>query len=312
MEKKKWCVYKHTNINNGKVYIGITSDTPENRWANGLRYPANAHFTNAIKKYGWDGFSHEIVADGLTKDEASAIEIRLIKEFYATDRRFGYNIALGGVGRESVSDETREKMRLSHIGEKNHNFGKHKTEETIRKLSLANKKYWEEHPRPQGYKRSQVTIEKMRASRTGCTTAWKGGHHSQDTIAKMRTAQSKPVLCIETGSIYLNARIAASEIGTSYSSISCVCNKSKSRVTAGGYHWRFATDEEYALKTNNNTVEIPPGNPSYFKKVKCVETGEVFCSLAEAALHINRSKQTICGACKNSSRTAGGYHWEYV
>ena len=73
--EKKYCVYKHTNKINGKIYIGITGDVPENRWANGLRYQANAHFTNAINKYGWDGFEHDILYTDLSLQEASKIEV---------------------------------------------------------------------------------------------------------------------------------------------------------------------------------------------------------------------------------------------
>lgn len=63
-------VYKHTNLVNGKVYIGITSRLPEKRWGrNGCNYRSNHHFYNAILKYGWDsGFSHEILYSGLAKE----------------------------------------------------------------------------------------------------------------------------------------------------------------------------------------------------------------------------------------------------
>ena len=42
MPNKTYCVYKHTNKENGKVYIGITSclDTNE-RWKDGFGYKDN-------------------------------------------------------------------------------------------------------------------------------------------------------------------------------------------------------------------------------------------------------------------------------
>ena len=70
MGDKNYCVYSHTNKINGKVYIGLTSMKPEERWANGKHYHKGTHFRNAIDKYGWDSFEHKIIKSGLTKEEA--------------------------------------------------------------------------------------------------------------------------------------------------------------------------------------------------------------------------------------------------
>ena len=71
--EKEWCVYKHTNKINNKVYIGMTCKIESRFGKNGKGYlhknkvgeytqPA---FANAVKKYGWDNFSHEIINDNL-------------------------------------------------------------------------------------------------------------------------------------------------------------------------------------------------------------------------------------------------------
>ena len=69
MEEKKWCVYTHTNNINGKKYVGITCNKPERRWRNGKGYILQ-QFYNAIQKYGWDNFTHEILFNNLTEKEA--------------------------------------------------------------------------------------------------------------------------------------------------------------------------------------------------------------------------------------------------
>lgn len=92
---ENYCVYKHTNKVNGKVYIGITKQDPKRRWQNGAGY-ARTYLGNAIAKYGWDGFTHEVLMTGLSKEEACAAEIRLIKEHNSNDTRYGYNICEGG------------------------------------------------------------------------------------------------------------------------------------------------------------------------------------------------------------------------
>lgn len=88
-------VYKHTNRVNGKVYIGLTCQAPERRWQKGAGY-AGTLFGNAIRKYGWDAFEHEVIADGLTERDACEMEKRLIAEYKSNDREHGYNLSIGG------------------------------------------------------------------------------------------------------------------------------------------------------------------------------------------------------------------------
>lgn len=113
--KNSYCVYKHTNLINNKIYIGITSQNPpEKRWMNGFGYQGNKHFWRAIQKFGWDNFKHEILFYNLTKQEACKKEIELIAYFNSTDERYGYNVSHGG---EAVaqglkrSEETKMKHR---------------------------------------------------------------------------------------------------------------------------------------------------------------------------------------------------------
>ena len=63
-------VYCHTNIINGKQYIGLTSMSLEDRCGtNGSRYRNCDAFWNAIQKYGWENFSHKILAYDLTEEQ---------------------------------------------------------------------------------------------------------------------------------------------------------------------------------------------------------------------------------------------------
>ena len=60
-----WIIYKHTNKINGLSYIGQTSQKAEERWRDGKGYIGSSYFFNAILKYGWDNFSHEIIEDNI-------------------------------------------------------------------------------------------------------------------------------------------------------------------------------------------------------------------------------------------------------
>lgn len=116
MSRNRVCsVYCHTNLVNGKRYVGITTRDPVKRWARGTAYKHNPYFTNAINKYGWDSFKHEVLFENVDEKEAKEIEKKLINEYKTTDRNFGYNQSTGGEPMRGVrhSAETRQKMSVA-------------------------------------------------------------------------------------------------------------------------------------------------------------------------------------------------------
>lgn len=129
-----FCVYRHISPS-GKVYVGITSKKPEHRWNNGKAYKQNRYFTNAINRYGWESFEHDVLFDGLQKDEACALEMELIKKYKSNDPSHGYNLSVGG---ESPafgarwSKEQREKASKARRGKK-------ASKETCKAISEAKK-----------------------------------------------------------------------------------------------------------------------------------------------------------------------------
>lgn len=85
-----YSLYKHQNIKNGKVYIGITSKDPVLRWNGGDGYIQNAMFYLDICKYGWDeGFTHEVLLTNLPKSEAQIKECEYVLKYDSV--RTGYN-----------------------------------------------------------------------------------------------------------------------------------------------------------------------------------------------------------------------------
>ena len=95
MANNNYTVYKHTTPD-GRIYIGCTGCRIKMRWQNGYHYKSNPRFTKAIKHYGWDSIKHEIIADGLSIEEATRLERILIRELDATNPKKGYNVQKGG------------------------------------------------------------------------------------------------------------------------------------------------------------------------------------------------------------------------
>lgn len=206
-----FCVYKHTSPN-GKVYIGITSQTPERRWQHGFGYKENPHFHTAIQKYGWDNFKHEILFENLTKEEAESKEIELIAQCHSTDRRCGYNKASGG-GVNYPSEEGRQRLRELWTG---HVF----SEEVRQKISKTQK--------------GRVIPPEVRKK---MSESHKGLKRTEEHLRNNRLAKLKPVMCIETGEQFESIQVAENFYNICHGKIGMVCNGK--RKTTGGYHWKF-------------------------------------------------------------------------
>ena len=123
MGNNNYCVYKHT-FPNGKVYIGITSQAPNRRWRNGTGYCIKDKgkyrqemVAKAVIKYGWDNILHEIIFDGLSKEEAEQKEIDLIAKHKSDNKKYGYNIEHGG-NANKTSEETKRKISEANKGKR--------------------------------------------------------------------------------------------------------------------------------------------------------------------------------------------------
>lgn len=223
-------VYKHTSPS-GKVYIGITGKNPERRWRpDGSGYKKNYHLWNAIKHYGWNNFSHEILASGLTKEAACALEVKLIAEYDAMNPEKGYNASEGGEHppfTETTRNKISEAVKLRDIkGERNPNYGNHKL------AGRNNPNY--------GQKHSEEARALMSVRRKGKGT----GPKNAETIKLMREHHAggsapKMVLCVETGEVFESINAAAKAKSALKSRVSGCCRKKPHYNTAGGYHWEF-------------------------------------------------------------------------
>ena len=147
-------VYKITNTVNSKAYIGISIHEPEKRR---IRQHLSGHgnriIANAVKKYGKDAFTYEILEENVFDEFLPDLEVVYIAKFN-TVRPHGYNLTSGGEVAKRLSAETIRKMSEIHkgktlsadhrlkiskakSGEKHYNFGKTLSKKTRQKISEA-------------------------------------------------------------------------------------------------------------------------------------------------------------------------------
>lgn len=125
----------------GKRYIGQTIRNPQRRFKEHCKCTGNCILLeNAIKKYGIDAIRFEVLVE-IDNQYLDEYEHKFIS-FFQTIEPHGYNIRSGGSS-GGHSESSRQRMREQKIGEKNHNFGKPRTDET--KLAISNAKSGEKH-----------------------------------------------------------------------------------------------------------------------------------------------------------------------
>jgi group I intron endonuclease len=248
---KRYCIYSHTNLINGKKYIGQTKhgDDPNRRWRRGNGYRDCEIFDRAIQKYGWDNFKHEILLDGLTQEEANAHEESYIKLYHTCvmdEDCWGYNLTYGGDNR-SISDLTREKNR--RISTELWKSDEYRTKACRgrkgRKASLETRQKLSEMRR--GRILSDEHKRKLSERKIGKPFSEEHRKHLSEN-----SAHSKKVRCLETNETFKScteAALAMSMSETSRTHISRACKSIESTagrhpITGEKLHWEYVTEQE--------------------------------------------------------------------
>lgn len=229
MEEQNYIVYMYINKINNKKYIGQTKRSLQARSGkNGIKYKRCCVFWAAIQKYKWENFQPIILKKDLTKKEADEYQKYYISLYDTTNNKYGYNICEGGEGRTApVSEETKIKIRNSTIGEKNHFYGKHHTEESLQKIRQARKK------------------------QVGEKNPFYGKHHTEESKRKISEAKkgqgNKAIYCITTGEYFNSIKEASQKYNILPCDISKNCNKhrksaGKHPITGEKMVWCFVEE----------------------------------------------------------------------
>lgn len=196
-------IYKHTNLTNGKIYIGYTSKSINERWEghiNDAKKGSSLYFHKAILKSiielgenFLNSWSSEVLVNNISSlEEAKELEKKFISEYNSNHRQFGYNMTKGGDGTTGHIFRPESIEKLSRAMK-----GKDRSEEHRRKISenFKGKKLSLEHRQKLsaaklGKKQSQKAIEKKKGKpleenhKKNISSSLKGRKFSKETNIK--------------------------------------------------------------------------------------------------------------------------------
>lgn len=295
-------IYKHTSPS-GKVYIGQTrAKNPVTRWKNGGKgyYRVNKFgdyqqpaMVNAINKYNWDEWSHEIIDQCQTQEEANKLEQYYINLYKSTDSNFGYNITEGGGGHS----------------------GQSMSEQTKQKLSQAIKQKWQD-PDYREKQKSKEHLPMHENTRKALNKANTGRKCSEETKQKIRDTKLNYVLQFSLKGELLcefkTAKEAGKYINKSITSITNCC-KGKSKKCD---KYLFVYKQDY---DNNPDIIKERMNNLLDKKSKAIPIVQIkedssivlYKSVTEASELTGIKITSISNCLRGYSNTAGNCKWLY-
>jgi len=186
-------IYIIKNKVNNKVYVGQTIKTIVARFSQHKYYAETNRgkclkLERAINKHGSENFYIEILDTSENQEVANDLEKHYIKQYNSISQ--GYNIKEGGAN-GPLPQSVKDKISAAQLGELNHMYGKHLTDETKQKISV--KISGENHPL-YGTHHSEETRKLISESNMGRESVWKGTNLPKGTANKIsQTRKEKKV-----------------------------------------------------------------------------------------------------------------------
>ncbi len=281
-----YTVYKLTDPD-GKVYIGVTGKTVEERWNKGRGYSSGTPIREAIRKYGWDNFQHEILCEKLTREGAEKLEKAFISYYDSSDPEKGYNRFLGGLGKGAHMSEVTKKLSREA---KNRLYDAHpeikeKIRQTVKNAFATDPSYRERVSKGviNAYENNPAIRAKLREK---TKQLWNDPEFRERCTAGRREV--------------------------------CEMNFDLADHTSAVHRQYYASHPERReeISRQMRAYLSDPANRAFLdadprgKPVICVETGVVYPS--QLAAEKATGFTGIHKVCRGRQYTAGGYHWRYA
>ena len=140
-------IYKITNIQNNKIYIGQTIRPVKNRFHRHINDALNnnldTHFARAIRKYGKDNFIIETIDEATNQIELNQKEQYWIQHYNSVQNGYNETDAINKCGGNTYQSKTieemniiKEKLRVSKMGGKNPNARKVKMIDLVNNIEI--------------------------------------------------------------------------------------------------------------------------------------------------------------------------------
>lgn len=260
-------IYVTTNLVNNKRYIGQKKISKGSKWENYLG--SGLAFKKALKKYGKDNFDRKIIEIAFSYEELNMFEYFYSVKFNTLSDRQWYNLCYGGGGLKGIkfTEEHKNKLKQSKIGDKNPNYNRIYTEEEKRKFSERmkgknNPMYGTKGELSPNYGRhhSKGTKRKMSEAAKGeknhnYNKKWTEEYRERykELIKQYPKGKSLAQYDLEGNFVkFFNNVLEASNVtGIPHSSICSACRGE--RKVSHGYQWIYCN--KYNIPRKLNTVE---------------------------------------------------------
>lgn len=292
-------IYTITNKINGKRYVGQSIHI-ETRWKQHIYTALNipnekTKIYNAIRKYGLDNFSFEIIIECLQEqlDELEKYYIALYDSY-----NNGYNMTNGGQGEDRWVYNPELIKQLWDEGYSNAEIKEiiGCCNETIRSTLVNYENYSITESRSRGMKNHIHKYDLLHNIPYTATQFWKNYFDKSVPVYQYS-------LTGEYVASYSSASAAARALGYPNGGPNIMgCFKRQEQHTAYGFQWRKEYVDKLSISTKHGS-----------KLVRCIETGIIYTSLREAAKENNIANANhITDCCRGKQKTCGKLHWEYA
>ena len=178
-------VYKVTNLQNGKCYIGATKQPlrvrrMKHRYS--VKTGSQALFHNALRKYGESSFVWEILHTCDAREELSQMEA-YYTDYYDSFNN-GYNMQTGGDREYIVSELVKEKLSIASKGIP-------KSDEHKKNIKKNHADFSGENNPMYGKHHTKEVREQISRTKKEKGNYWTGRKHTEESRAKMRKSQQE-------------------------------------------------------------------------------------------------------------------------